>query len=118
MKKKNCKILILILKKDSETDSNFVFLISSIYNTQVKMEGGYNDPSSKMLTIDASKRQRDERLNRVMNQFNDNGFNDRRGGSINRASLSQKNSSSNKQNRYDDDDDDDIVAMMDRLNRI
>ncbi len=59
--------------------------------------------NSKIISIDASKRNRDERLDKVMNQFS--------------SSSSSSRSNNKSRQRYEDDDDDDIVAMMDRLNK-
>ena len=82
--------------------------ISSIYNTQAKMEYR-NDPASKTVSFDASKRDRDERLSKVKSQFDS--FDSRR------APLKSNLKQSSKYATQDDDDDDDIVAMMDRLDR-
>lgn len=76
--------------------------------------------SGKMLSFDASKRQRDERLNSVISDFSRGGRDyddydhknrDRKGDN----KSSQKHS--NKSRNYEEDDDDDIVSMMDKLNR-
>jgi hypothetical protein len=70
------------------------------------MEYARNDPHSKTVSFDASKRDRDERLNRLNREFADD---DRKA----------KSSVKHSQSKYDDDDDDDddIVAMMDKMNR-
>lgn len=98
-----------------------------------------NRTNSKVVKFDASKRNVDERLNRVIDQFSrnrssyerDDEYDDAevrrhgRGGSDNRHGKHQHHGSSSgrdgkgSQSRYDeeDDDDDDIVAMMDRMNK-
>lgn len=60
-----------------------------------------------MVNIDASKRNRDERLNRVFDQFDDKPSS--RGSKAHSRKVIQQNDS--------EDDDDDIVAMMDKMNR-
>ena len=63
--------------------------------------------------VDASSRKRDERLNRVFDQFEDTGRSDG-GGRKTNATYGKKI----VQKRNDsEDDDDDIVAMMDKMNR-
>jgi hypothetical protein len=70
------------------------------------MEYARNDSSSKTVSFDATRRDRDERLNRLNREFA-SGYDD-----------SKKSKPSVKQSsKYDDDDDDDIVAMMDKINR-
>jgi hypothetical protein len=73
------------------------------------VESVRNDPHSKQVTFDASKRDRDERLNRLNREFaspSEDGGRKPKGSSLRQAS------------KYDDDDDDDdIVAMMDKMNR-
>jgi hypothetical protein len=82
-----------------------------------------DDFTGKMLSFDASKRQRDERLNNVMNEFSRGGRDlddDYDSGHKNRDRKGDNKSSqkhSNKNRNYQDDDDDDIVSMMDKLNR-
>ena len=101
-------------------------MFKSIYNTQAKLEYRYDEPNSKQLSIDASKRNRDERLNKVMDQFSKNDFTRKGGNLMSQKSAPSPYSSSSKyhsnsgNNRYRDeeeDDDDDIVSMMDKLNR-
>lgn len=75
-----------------------------IYNTQIK--AGYTDDASgNVISIDASKRNRDGRLSDVMNEFSNK--------------RDQMPSRPSRNNDLDDDDldDDDIVGMMDRLIR-
>ena len=78
------------------------------------MEYNSKDPFSKTVSFDASKRDRDERLSHVMNQFSKS-EDDRH--SNKRSSMKNSSKSSNTYVDDDDDDDDDIVAMMDRMNR-
>lgn len=75
-----------------------------------------DDSHEQLISIDASKRARDERLNKVMNQFSSKGSkhdDDDDGGN----SKKNNSKSSSRKNYADDDDDDDIVAMMDRMNK-
>lgn len=70
-----------------------------------------DDRSSNVVSFDASKRSRDDRLNKVMNQFSSKaGDND---------DWRKPNKNSGRSNKYEEeiDDDDDIVSMMDKMNR-
>ena len=81
----------------------------SIYNTQSKAQV-FDDDSNcddRSFSIDASKRQRDERLNKVMSQFN----------SKDSYSVAKNSKTNSRYKNDDDDDEDDIVAMMDKMNR-
>lgn len=62
-----------------------------------------------MVNIDASKRNRDERLNRVFDQFDEKPSPKGSQRATNSRKVVQQNDS--------EDDDDDIVAMMDKMNR-
>jgi hypothetical protein len=74
-----------------------------------------------MLSFDASKRQRDERLNNVISDFSRGGRdyddNDHKNNRDRRGDNKPSQKHSNKSRNYDEDDDDDIVSMMDKLNR-
>jgi hypothetical protein len=72
-----------------------------------------DDSNEHLISIDASKRTRDERLNKVMSQFSSKARYDDDNNETNYKTNKSKLSS-----RKDyDDDDDDIVAMMDRMNK-
>ena len=87
----------------------------SIYNTKSYAGASYEDSADdggryeKLVNIDASKRSRDDRLNKVMSQFNDS---DR-----NRLVRGRGGGGRRQQDIEDDDDEDDIVTMMDKMNR-
>ena len=73
-----------------------------------------DEDRERLVSFDASRRGRDERLNRVMDQFNTkpkDKYSDRN-------KLVTRGSGQKHQQQYDDDDDDedDIVAMMDKMN--
>jgi hypothetical protein len=79
----------------------------SIYNTQSKSDILIDDDAkSRMISIDATKRSRDERLEGIKKDF----------ANSSRTANQSNKSRSIQRNNNDDDDDDDIVAMMDRLN--
>jgi formate dehydrogenase assembly factor FdhD len=108
MKRRSCK---LKLKKFLKLKNIFCvkFKFTSIYNTQIK--SGYVDENTgNFISIDASKRNHDDRLNDVINEFSTkkSGTNKHETQSKNQKNRSMKNHS---------DDDDDIVGMMDRLNK-
>ena len=63
------------------------------------------------LAIDASKRNHDERLNDVMNEFSS-----KKSSVIKKDTLS-KNQKNQRSMKNFSDDDDDIVGMMDKLNK-
>lgn len=73
-----------------------------------------NDPASKTVSFDASKRERDERLSKVRSQFDS--FDTSRRAPL-KSNLKQSSKYATQDAGGDDDDDDDIVAMMDRLDR-
>jgi hypothetical protein len=93
MRKKNSKMRLVLIQEF------FNSFYKSIYTTQTKSTASVSDPDSQVISIDQSKRQRDSRLNKVMQDFHEP--NDRR----------------NQSRRQDDDDEDDICAMMDRFNK-
>ena len=81
-----------------------------MYNTQIK--AGYTDNATgNLISIDASKRNHDERLNDVMNEFSN-----KRGGNKQETQSKSQKPTYNR-NKNNDSDDDDIVGMMDRLNK-
>ena len=68
--------------------------------------------TSKVVSFDASKRVRDERLNKVMDEFYDKGPSGK--------SQSKRESKASKNAKHDNDDyddDNDIIALMDKLNK-
>lgn len=92
-----------------------------IYNTSAHVNENYEDEQFdskyKRLEIDASKRQRDDRLSKVMNQFDS-----RKEKPIDKHRLINKDKNKGSSGRHtahyddDDDDEDDIVALMDKMN--
>ena len=79
-----------------------------------------DDSDQNLISIDASKRQRDERLSKVMNQFSKSSSknkDDNDDDDGNDKAFKSKSKHTKFKNDYDDDDDDDIVAMMDRMNK-
>jgi hypothetical protein len=90
----------------------------SIYNTQVSSKSYEDDSDQNLISIDASKRQRDERLSKVMNQFSKSSSKNKDDDDDgNDKAFKSKSKHTKFKNDYDDDDDDDIVAMMDRMNK-
>jgi hypothetical protein len=86
--------------------------MKSIYKTQVKSGLSQEENTSKVVSFDASKRVRDERLNKVMDEFYEKGPSSKPHGK--RDSKPSKNANHDN-NDYDDDND--IVALMDKLNK-
>jgi hypothetical protein len=94
----------------------------------MKNESRVDDRASKTVVFDASKRNVDERLNKVMGEFSRNKkFDDEDDEDdadyANRKSHGKKDSrnkpSRKAANNYadDEDDDNDIISMLDRMNR-
>ena len=101
----------------------------SIYSTNYKLDNDYDD-HSRVVSVDASKRHRDERLSKIVNDFS---FNDKY--DENRPLRRDREKDRDYDRRYknpdpkhgggtssrskyaDEEDEDDIVTMMDRLNR-
>jgi len=81
-----------------------------IYNTNTNADNTYNHEKDfnreNLVSIDASKRRRDERLNEVMNQFDL------------KEKYSDKKKLLNIESNYKDefDDEEDIITMMDKMN--
>ncbi len=88
------------------------YKFKSIYKTQVKSGLNQEENVGKVVSFDASKRVRDERLNKVMDEFYEKGPSSKSHGK--RDSKPSKNAI-NDNDDYDDDND--IVALIDRLNK-
>jgi hypothetical protein len=86
--------------------NSFIFFLKSIYNTQSKVTNYDHDYDPNVISVDATRRKHDHRLNQVMEQFQS---------SYSSKSKSSSSKSNSKRYDIDDDDEDDIVAMMDRL---
>ena len=102
MRKKNSKLKLIQIEILILTEKLFYY--KSIYTTQIKTTASVSDPDSHVISIDQSKRQRDSRLNKVMQDFDEP--NDRRNPKQKQPKRQQV-----------DDDEDDICAMMDRFNK-
>ncbi|RMZ95550.1 OSCP1 isoform X2 [Brachionus plicatilis] len=83
-----------------------------IYETQIQ-KVLIDDQSSKIVSFDGSNRHKDDRLNKIMNQFSHKGdkYED------DDDDRNRKSKPSRYKKMDEEDDDDDIVSMMDRLNR-
>ncbi len=76
------------------------------------MKSGHNDDlSGNFISIDATKRNHDERLNDVMNEFSS-----KKSSVIKKETLSKSQKGQRSVKNFSDDDDD-IVGMMDKLNK-
>jgi len=88
----------------NDDEEEFIYVKSSKSNSGAQSSSASESSNANVIAIDQSHRKRDERLNKIMKDFDDD-------------DIPPNRKSHKKGKNVSDDDEDDLCAMMDKFNR-